>query len=690
MKNYPKAHRITSALRARFNAGTSVLAVSFALIGLLFASSVHAAGVLKPVGSGLQSLEIRDHQVKVTLNNGFARTEMSQSFYNPNAQSLEAIYAFPVPEHASLSEMTIWAGEVELQGEVVEASKAEQIYEDEKAQGNEAGIATKESYQRFEFRVNPVPPDSEVRMKVVYYQPLKLDTGIGSYKYPLEEGGTDHAAEQFWTRSEVVAGNFSIDVEIKSAWPLKGIRTPGFQGTQSTDAEGDLVYSYQSNGGDLSKDFILYYMLEDNLPGRVEVVPYRADKDKPGTFMMVVTPGVDLQPLNAGADYAFVLDVSGSMAGKLHTLVEGVKKTISGFRPEDRFRIILFNNSVHDLTKGWIPATSEEIQKALSVLDTVQSNGSTNLYAGLDLALDDLDDDRATSVVLVTDGVTNTGQLSPKSFSQLMAKNDIRVFGFLLGNSANWPLMKTICDASGGFYKSVSNSDDIIGQILLAKSKVLYESMHDVELGISGVKTFDLSPMKFRKVYRGQQLVLFGKYAQGGRATLRLKARLTGKDKEYVTQFEFPEIDELNPEIERLWAMDTIETLEWEKSMGYCSPSESEDAIVDLALQYQLVTDYTSMVVLSDEAFARHGVSRHNRDRLSIEYAAQQKRNTAPAASRRVDQSQPMFQQSAPRMPSGGGGGGGAVHPFTFVALVILIGIGALAGSNPRKKGDLK
>ncbi|MEZ5364030.1 MAG: hypothetical protein R2748_17245 [Bryobacterales bacterium] len=47
----------------------------------------------------------------------------------------------------------------------------------------------------------------------------------------------------------------------------------------------------------------------------------------------------------------------------------------------------------------------------------------------------------------------------------------MRVFGFLMGNSANWPLMRTIADSSGGFYTSVSNADDIVGQILLAKDK---------------------------------------------------------------------------------------------------------------------------------------------------------------------------------------------------------------------------
>ncbi len=61
----------------------------------------------------------------------------------------------------------------------------------------------------------------------------------------------------------------------------------------------------------LNRDFVFYYRLQDDLPGRVELVAYRADETKPGTFMLVVTPGLDLQPLNRGADYTFVLDVSG-------------------------------------------------------------------------------------------------------------------------------------------------------------------------------------------------------------------------------------------------------------------------------------------------------------------------------------------------------------------------------------------
>ncbi|MBT8368776.1 MAG: hypothetical protein KJP23_29125, partial [Deltaproteobacteria bacterium] len=50
----------------------------------------HAAGILTAVGSRHQAIPIRDHQVNVVINNGFAMTEVLQTFYNPNAEDLEA------------------------------------------------------------------------------------------------------------------------------------------------------------------------------------------------------------------------------------------------------------------------------------------------------------------------------------------------------------------------------------------------------------------------------------------------------------------------------------------------------------------------------------------------------------------------------------------------------------------------
>ena len=273
-------------------------------------------------------------------------------------------------------------------------------------------------------------------------------------------------------------------------------------------------------------------------------------------------------------------------------------------------------------------------------------------------------------MILVTDGVTNAGIIEPREFNLLMSRSDVRFFGFLLGNQSNWPLMETVCHATGGYYQQVSNSDDIIGQIMMAKSKVLHESIHDFNLKIKGVDTFDVSPTQIKKVFRGQQLVSFGRYAEGGQAELEIEARISGQEKVYSTTFQFPDIDTYNPELERLWAHNRIQTLEVEKSLGQRNSSEIETALTDLAVQYQLVTDYTSMLVLSDSQFQQYGVERRNLARMNAEHLSQKQRVQNSVTNYRVDAQKPTFGEAS-KSPSfgGGGGGAGAISPW-FAALL--------------------
>jgi Ca-activated chloride channel family protein len=402
--------------------------------------------------------------------------------------------------------------------------------------------------------------------------------------------------------------------------------------------------------------------------------------------MMVVTPGVDLKPITNGADYTVVLDTSGSMQQKLPVLADGVVKVLGQMQPKDRFRIVTFNTSAQQLI-GWTTATPDAVRSACERVKSLRANGSTNLYDGIRLALTDLDADRATSIVLVTDGVTNTGVVDPTQFHKLMTQYDVRVFGFLMGNSANWPLVRTICDATGGFYSGVSNDDDIIGQIMLAKSKITSEAMHDASVKITGVETENVTDRFLGKIYRGQQLVLFGQYDKPGKATFTLKAKLTGEDRTYTTTFDLPEQDTANPEIERLFALNQIELLENKENSGQLASQAAHDAIRNLGLKYQIVTDYTSMLVMSDDLFKENGIARDNQQRVAAERQAQSVRSSQPVQSYRVDQSHPTF--SSPAAGLHGSGGGGAIDPRELFIIVLLAGV-ALLCTRGSGKGATK
>ncbi len=646
------------------NAKTILLA---AVAGISSLATAFSAGTLTPVNAPGQPIEIRTHEVDVVINNGFARTRVTQTFYNPNNQDLEALYAFPVPEDASLAEMRFVSGETTLEGEVVSKSDADRIYEEEKQAGNETGKGDKESFQRFEFRVHPVRALSESRMEFVYYQPIQLEANIGRFLYPLAEGGTDEAAASFWTNNPTVTGTFAARVEIRSEYPITDVRAPGMQGTFRELEPNRYEWSYSSDqGGSLDSDLLLYYRLAENLPGRIDLLTYRAPDSEDGTFMLVLTPGVDLKPLSNGADYVFVLDKSGSMSAKIATLADGIEKALGRLAPHDRFRIIFFDNGAFEMTNGWIPATAENVATFTNQMRAVPSGGGTNLYAGVRKGVKTLDNDRATNFILVTDGVLNQGIVDPKRFDDLLRQKDIRFFGFLMGNSANWPIMRTLCEATDGTYSAVSTRDDIVGKILAARDRITTEALLDVDLRIKGVRTSDITRNAWRKLYRGQQLVLIGKYTGSGPATIELDARTSEGERTYTTTIEFPAASTDYPELERIWATSRINEIERLRDLGMTPDSEAAEAIRDLGITYQVVTDETSILLLDDNAFKRHGIDRRNLDRMQIEHAAQQARAIQPVQPTRADTADPMFNLPSPTV------GGGAFEGPIAILLSLL------------------
>ena len=672
------------------------MAAASAVLISSIATNADAAGLLKPANSTLPDLSIREHHVDVVVENSYAVTTVEQVFHNPNNQPLEAIYSFPVPDKAAVGEFTYWIDGKPVTGEVIEKNRAREVYEQEKQAGRESALVEQDSYKTFDISVTPVQANSDVRIKLVYIQPTHLDSGVGRYLYPLEDGGVDDQKNAFWGRNEVVDEKFSFNMSVRSGYAIDSIRLP--QHSQASvkqtdannwhismastaalngvDSEDDNQQSLQSSAAvmpatSLDKDILVYWRHAQGLPGSLDLVSYKEADDKQGTFMMTLTPGDDLAPIQSGRDWIFVLDVSGSMQGKYSTLVEGVRQGLDKLRPEDRFKIVLFNTSATDFSRGFQSATPEIINPLLNQLEQYQPGKGTDLYSGLAKGLKGLNDDRSTAMILVTDGVANVGVTEKKRFLDLMEKADIRLFTFVMGNSANRPLLQGMTEVSNGFAISVSNADDIVGQLMLATSKMTHQALRDVELKIEGGRVTDLTPEQIGSLYRGEQLTIMGHYRKPGPVTVTLNATVGDQQRSYSTRVKLPKHNLEHPELERLWAFATIEHLQ--QQMDYLGEeSDSKQAITDLAIRYDLVTDYTSMLVVRDEVFKQLGIERDNSVRTAKEQQARQQRSQQPATTNRADNQQPMFNPSQVR-PSLGGGSGAVGHWILLVAGLLLL-----------------
>ena len=662
------------------------LAALSLICNLMLPVAGYAAGLLKPANGA--ALEIKTQDVNVVIEDGYATTKVEQVFHNPHAQDLEAVYSFPVPQKAAVAEFTLWIDGKPVVGEVLERKQAQQVYATEKAAGRDAGITEKDEYRTFDIRVSPVRAGADTRIRLVYMQALQVDTGIGRYVYPLEDGGVDSQQRTFWTANQKVKENFSFNVQFKSSYPIDALRLPKHpqaiihqinDDEWSVQLNSSAAVAAASEPGEktqvsttqaaftLDQDIVVYWRHKADLPGSVDLVTYKPAGSTRGTFMLTITPGDDLQPVTEGSDWMFVLDTSGSMQGKYATLAAAVQQALGKMRANDRFNIVLFNSAASQLTNGYVNATPEMIEHYSRELAAVIPADGTDVYAGLLRGLNNIDADRTTAIVLVTDGVANIGETQQRKFVELMQSKDIRLFTFIMGNSANTPLLEAMTRVSNGFAISISNSDDIVGKILEATSKVTHQSMHGVDVKITGVKTGDMHPQMIGSVYRGQQITLFGHYWGEGLADIEVTGKVSGENKTYRSQIGFVANTANNPELERLWAYAAIESMT-QDMQDFGENADSKQAVTDIALEYGLVTNYTSMVVVREEVFESLGIQRNNNQRVQTEQAAQQQRAQQPVVAHRVDTQQPMYSHRRASF-----GGGGALDGWMLLMLLPLL-----------------
>ena len=677
-----------------------------------------AAGLLTPNDGG-QPLELVEQHVSVVVENGYAITEIDQVFRNPHTRDRSALYSFPVPDGAAVGEFTFWFDGQPVHAEVLEKEAARQLHESQQAAGGESALVEQDEYRTFDMEVAPVRAGQDVRVRLVYMQQAAVDHSMGRYVYPLQGGEVDETKKIFWSRNEQVTKAFSFNLRLRSAYPVDAIRVTRGQATinQLDSGEWELNISSKSGTGahlghtlgddqitqtlaldaepalspegllmpatvspvtgraqssahTLDHDIVVYWRLAENLPGAIDLSTYKEPGESSGTFMLTVTPGIDLAPITEGRDWLFVLDTSGSMTSKFHALIDGVQRGLNALQSQDRFKIILFSDRATSLSSGMLPVAPDTIAQTLKQLDSLKAGGSTNLFDGLKTAVKSLEDDRTSAVVLVTDGVANVGETQMTGFLKLMEKVDVRLFTAVMGNNANRPLLEGLTRHSEGFAVNVSNDDDVIGLMMQIVGKVTHEAMHNIDISIDGVRTRDLTPDRFSRVYQGEQLIVMGKYQGDGSARLTLNAEISGQKTRYTSDLRFPDVDTKNPELERLWAFAGIQELQYQQDI-VGETSDSKQGITDLALAYGLVTPYTSLIAVPDEVYESAGIQRVNASRVERERLARNERLNQPIQQTRQDTQAPAFPSNRAQT----GSGGGSVGFWILGLLGLLFGV---------------
>ncbi|RJP37453.1 MAG: VWA domain-containing protein [Desulfobacteraceae bacterium] len=614
--------RLLKTIQQSIAGVTAKVMTSIALFVFLFLPlNTHAAGLLIADGGFGGVLEIREHDVKVTINNGIAVTDVTQVFLNTENRQVEALYTFPVPRGASVANFSMWINGKEMIGEVVEKNRAREIYDSYKQKRQDPGLLEQVDYKTFEMRIFPINAGAEQKVQISYYQELDMDHDRGAYVYPLATV----------TRSGIDAnttGRFAIHADVKSAIPITDIESPshGDAFAVARHSENYWVASLETSGGSLASDVVLNYGISRPVSGMDLITSRQPGED--GYFCMTITAGKELAEADGGMDYVFVLDVSGSMAndGKLVVSKNALEAFVAEIGEKDRFEVMSFNVSPNILF-GELKSASGVHQKAARIFMAGQkARGGTELAPAMTAAYKYGNPDRPLNVVILSDGMTE--QKERRILLQMIQSRpeNVRVFCIGIGNEVNRPLLEQMAEDSGGLAAFISGGDDFKRAARGFRRKLMRPVATDLRIDVDGVRVYDVEPSVLPGLFHGSPIRIYGRYSGGGEGRIRLSGNIQGVAMSRSASLMFPENDSTNPEIERMWAWKRVDQL-LKQADRTGSRDRVLDEIIRLGEEYSIVTEYTSFLVLENDAeYQRWRIERRNARRMSGEREARAKR----------------------------------------------------------------
>ncbi|HYE18490.1 MAG TPA: VIT domain-containing protein [Tepidisphaeraceae bacterium] len=554
-------------------------------------------------------LEVSYHHVTVDIKDNVATTSVDQEFVNPNSLQLEGTYLFPLPPGAHIDKFSMDVNGKQQEAELLPADKARAIYESIVRQRKDPALLEYIGRDTFKVRIFPIEPNSKKQVKIKYTQLLKSDTGLTEYTYPLN-------TEKFSARP---LKNVSVKVNLAVDQPLKAVYCPSHAVEIKRDGDKKATIGYEERNVRPDMDFKVVFSKEAKNDVGISLLTYRNPGDGEGYFLLLASPGIDVKNKKVQPkDVCLVLDTSGSMAGKK---MEQAKKALAfclaNMNEQDRFEIVRFSTEAEGFFDELKPANKENVQKAQQFVASLKPIGGTAIDEALQKAMKlgkdsraGKDADRPYVVIFLTDGVPTIGETSQEKILGNLTKanpGQVRVFSFGIGTDINTHLLDKLAEGTRAFSQYVLPEEDVEVKLSNFYTKIKDPVLANLEVAVSGgdVKATQLYPGQLGDLFKGDQLVVFGKYTGKGAGAVKVTGTLAGEKKTFAQDVQFTENDTKNDFIPRLWATRRVGFL-LDEIRKNGETKELKDEVVRLARAHGIVTPYTAYLILEDEA--RRGV----------------------------------------------------------------------------------
>ena len=532
-------------------------------------------------------------QVRVQVDGRVARVEVEEQFRNNGGGIAEGTYLYPMPGEAVFTDFSLWMGEQEVRGEMMQAEQARGIYEEIVRRLKDPALLTLEGHGLIRARVFPIQPGETRKVVLRYTQmldrsgdALRLRYAIGNRDRGRERGRGDGGSE--------FRDLFSLRVTLPHTEELGTPYSPTHQLTTRRMGERQVVSLDPEASGDVE----LFIPLRRGLVGTSLVT--HAPGGEPGFFMLLLAPPQSEVGEVIPRDLSLVVDVSGSMSGdKMDQARAAILQTLETLKPADRFRLVAFSSAVRNFRAGFVPATEANIAAARRFAENLTANGGTNIEGALNAVLDRAPaEERLSIIIFLTDGIPSVGEQAPDRIAQAagarIGRN--RIFTVGVGHDVNTYLLDRLAKEGRGSAEYVAPDADVEVAVGALASKIQHPALVNLRIVESPVNLVQSYPNDLPDLFFGEELVVFGRYRGEGTGSIVIEGERNGRRERFTARAVFPDNEDANDFIPKLWASRRIGELTRQIRIEGASDNLVKQ-VRDLGLRYGILTEYTSYLV---------------------------------------------------------------------------------------------
>ncbi|MFZ5891184.1 MAG: VIT and vWA domain-containing protein [Myxococcota bacterium] len=502
-------------------------------------------------------VQLANVNVKGEQVGDYAALSIEHVFQNKSDAQLEGTFRFPLPEGAVLTGLSMLIDGKEVEGELVEREKARQVYQQIVDSMQDPALLEWEHGTTFKMRVFPILPNEAKRVTVRYLVPLQRKSGAwvfaqstrrGSVSEPVPELSIHWQSKRVFQERNVAPGRV---IEIAAAEPSQVLR----------EQRKDGVYTALRIRPDWSK------------------VPVEA-REKP-------------------RHWVFALDTSRSSLEERKLSLEALRAALGALTPDQSFVVLTHDLDVRIDPRGFMPASRESIEAALSFVEQSPADGATDLGALFDVSARIRQGFNDVSIVYIGDCEPSWGVLEPEDLAK-RAKDVLGSTPFnpiVIGAASDPELAQRLAQATGGRWLRAERASDAEAFV-----KRFAESRPRLpEVNVSASAGAEVYPSGKLSLEGDEDLLLVVKTPPGkeARDLVNVRASIGGKEQSLMPQSP---VLTTNSVAQRFGA-ELIRSLERQ--------GKPKADVIEASLFYGVMSKYTSFLVLeSEEAYARFAIER--------------------------------------------------------------------------------